>query len=426
MWTKYNLTAEQVQGIANLAKQEQGSIEGARIEVCLMANLLEGSEYYKSKYGTDIYKFVRNSGWFSRAAYWMDNGDAGEGYRRIVRDILIDGKRVAPPYINEHDCFSDIKTATGVSKKTDRSQYHPGATEIRNVYGSEYTFWCFPTSASDPFGYTKKTTFIPTADDIIHKAETYLGMREPSGDDFFISYYNSLTYDHHPLDEKWCAMFVTSIYTLMGATCVPIFDTCTVGREWYIRQGRYMRSKGHGGTYTPKRGDTVFYSSQHLQGLANHVGIVVSCDGNTLRAIEGNHEDAVGYRDISVNDQYIIGYGRVADYLAKDSKGDWDGVDIRTFVEHLYTDELFREGSADEVTAWVNDINAHGRNPEEVQSIFRNSPEGRTAWVNAMYWLILHREAKPEEVTAWVKAMEKGESREGVMKDIQNSPEAKK
>jgi hypothetical protein len=38
--------------------------------------------------------------------------------------------------------------------------------------------------------------------------------------------------------------------------------------------------------------------------------------------------------------------------------------------------------------------------------------------------MILHREPAPEEVKAWTTAMEKGESRESVLRDIRNSPEA--
>lgn len=426
-WNRYRLTASQVQGIANLAKQEQGTVEGARAEVCLMANLLEGSPLYRKKYGDDIYKFVRESGWFSRAAYWMDNGDAGEAYRRAVYAVLVDGKRVVPPYVNEHDCFNDIASAKNNGAEIDklnRAQYRPGVTKIRNDYGSAYTFFCFPTWSSDPFGYTDKKQFVPSADDIINRAETYLGIEEPSGDDYFIRYYNSISEGGYPLDSAWCAIFVSDVYSLMGCSCVPIFAKCTIGREWYIKQGRYMRSKASGGMYTPKRGDTVFYSSYKRQDAANHVGIVVSCDGNYLRAIEGNHHDAVGYRDILLADPYIIGYGRVADFL--NEKGDWNGVDVRKFVSNLYTDELFREGTEDEIVAWVDDIDRNGRNPEQVQEIFRNSPEGRAAWVTMLYGAILHREAKPEELSAWVKAMENGESREGVLRDIMNSPEAQK
>lgn len=429
MWTKYNLTAEQVQGIANLAKQEQGSIEGARCEACLMADLLEGTPKYKATYGTDIYRFVRSSGWFSKAAYWMDHGDAGEGYRKVVRDVLVDGKRTLPPYVNEHDCFADIDTVrNGWSyfSVKDRSRYKPGVTVIRNRYGSEYTFWCFPTWSSDPFGLTKRTDFLPTAQDVINKAVSYLGMSEPSGDDWFIKTYNSIAGTNFGMDVAWCAIFVSVMARLIAVpeSIVPTFADCDEGKAWYLKKQRYMRGKAHGGSYIPKPGDVVFYSSRKTQEDSTHVGYVVSCDGSKLRAIEGNKADAVGYRDISLSDGYIIGYGKTAEYL--NGEEEWSGMNIREYVKNLYVDDLFREPSDAELDSWEKDIQVHGRNPEEVQEIFRDSPEGRQEWVKTMYLRILHREAKPDEVKAWVTAMECGESREEVMRDIQNSPEARK
>lgn len=428
-WTRYNLTESQIQGLANLCLQEQGSIEGARAEACLMANLLEGNKYYHDKYGTDIYSFARNSGWFSRAAYWMDNGTAGAAYRKVVADVLADGKRVYPPYIDEHDSFADISSAknngTEISKK-DRSEYRPGVTQIRNRFGSSYTFHVFPTWTSDPFGYTQKKEFVPTAEDIINRAETYLGMSEPSGDDWFIKTYNSIAGTNFGMDVAWCAIFVSVVARLIAVpeSIVPTFADCDAGKAWYLKKQRYMRGKAHGGSYIPKPGDVVFYSSRKTQEDSTHVGYVVSCDGSKLRAIEGNKSDSVAYRDISLSDGYIIGYGKTAEYL--NGEEDWSGMNIREYVKNLYVDDLFREPSDAELDSWEKDIQVHGRNPEEVQEIFRDSPEGRQEWVKTMYLRILHREAKPDEVKAWVTAMECGESREGVMKDIQNSPEAKK
>ena len=150
MFKKYNLYAEEIKGLANLALQEQGSIDGACAELSLMANLFE----QQSKYGS-LYEYVRKSGWFSRAAHWMDNGGAGATYQLYARYVLCEGLRTLPAHINEHDCFSDIKSIS-TGEVRDRSAYVRDKTVIRNRYGSTYTFYCFPTSGSDPFGYTKE------------------------------------------------------------------------------------------------------------------------------------------------------------------------------------------------------------------------------------------------------------------------------
>lgn len=147
---KYVLTDEEIKGLANLALQEQGSIDGACAELSLMANLFEQQKKYDS-----LYDYVRNGGWFSRAGYWMDNGRAGETYRQYARYVLCNGLRTLPAHINEHDCFSDIASISTGSVR-DRSAYQRDITVIKNRYGSTYTYWCFPTSGSDPFGYTRK------------------------------------------------------------------------------------------------------------------------------------------------------------------------------------------------------------------------------------------------------------------------------
>lgn len=43
-------------------------------------------------------------------------------------------------------------------------------------------------------------------------------------------------------------------------------------------------------------------------GWSDHVGIIVSCDGSTIRVIEANKSNTVGYRDIAVNGKCIRGF----------------------------------------------------------------------------------------------------------------------
>lgn len=150
MFKKYDLSNEEIKGLANLALQEQGSIDGACAEMSLMANQFEQQDKHNT-----LYDYVRKSGWFSLSAHWMDNGSAGSTYQLYARYVLCEGLRTLPAHINEHDCFSDIRSiSTGAVR--DRSAYLRDKTVIKNSYGSTYTFYCFPTSGSDPFGYTAK------------------------------------------------------------------------------------------------------------------------------------------------------------------------------------------------------------------------------------------------------------------------------
>lgn len=154
------MTREQLEQIARLCVQEQGGSEaGVKGEASLMANLAR-------KHGREVYEYVRNSGWFSKAKYWMQYGSATQEQVDWVADVLINGNATLPPYVDEHDCFSDIRSiSTGDVR--DRSAYIKDVTVIRNRYGATYTFYCFLHAHSDPFGYTSKSKekVLPDPDD---------------------------------------------------------------------------------------------------------------------------------------------------------------------------------------------------------------------------------------------------------------------
>ena len=87
--------------------------------------------------------------------------------------------------------------------------------------------------------------------------------------------------------------------------------------ELYKAAGRWQENDG----YTPSAaGDVVFYDWQDNgkgdnTGYSDHVGIVHSVTGNTIKVVEGNKNNAVEYRNLTVNGRYIRGYG-LPDYAS--------------------------------------------------------------------------------------------------------------
>jgi len=151
---KYSLSNSQLTQIARLCVQEQGA-SGAAAEASQMANNYELNGN-KTKYPT-LYDYVRNSGWYYKAAYYMDNGNASSTTIAKVRDVLVNGNRVLPLYVDEHDCIRDIAWIKNNGKEVNKevkSNYIPNVTVIHNKMGSTYTFFCFPAAGCDPFGYT--------------------------------------------------------------------------------------------------------------------------------------------------------------------------------------------------------------------------------------------------------------------------------
>ena len=182
---KYALSDTELVKIARLCVQEQGS-KGAPYEASLMCNLYElhGASY------TSLYNYVRTSGWFYKAVYFMDHGEASDIAVQAVKRVICDGYRLFPRYVDEHDQLSDIEWVKNNGKeidKTDRKQYIPNVTKIKNVMGSKYTFYSFPTPSSDPFGYTNNKyapTQMQTADRLCMCLGNNVNFREGAGTEY--------------------------------------------------------------------------------------------------------------------------------------------------------------------------------------------------------------------------------------------------
>lgn len=161
---------------------------------------------------------------------------------------------------------------------------------------------------------------------VVATAKAWLGCKEADGSHKqIIDVYNS----HKPLargyalkyTDAWCAGFVSAVAIRLGLTDIMPTEV-GVGNmiEMYRKLGRWQESD----SYVPEAGDVIMYAwgdngAGDCTSGASHVGIVVACDGKTVTVIEGNKNDAVGYREIAVNGRYIRGYG-LPDYASKADK----------------------------------------------------------------------------------------------------------
>ena len=158
---------------------------------------------------------------------------------------------------------------------------------------------------------------------IVNRAISYLGCNEADGSHKkIIDLYNT----QNPLpvgykvtySDAWCATFASAVAVAEKLTdIIPTECGCDRHIALFKKIGRWVEDDA----YVPSPGDYIFYDwddsgSGDNTGSADHVGIVVSISGDTIKVIEGNKSDAVGYRNISVNGRYIRGYG-VPDYEGK-------------------------------------------------------------------------------------------------------------
>lgn len=158
---------------------------------------------------------------------------------------------------------------------------------------------------------------------VISIAVSWYGKKEADGSHrSIIDLYNG----HTPLargykvkyTDAWCATYGSAVAIAAGyADIIP--TECGCGQM--IAAFRAMNRWVENDAYIPSPGDYIFYDwddtgAGDCTGWPEHVGIVISVSGDVIKVIEGNKDDAVGYREIKVNGRYIRGYG-VPDYGAK-------------------------------------------------------------------------------------------------------------
>lgn len=156
-------------------------------------------------------------------------------------------------------------------------------------------------------------------DNVINIAYNEIGYKEKSksankdelynktakaGSDNYTKYGLEL-YGFNPI--VWCCCFVSWVANQCGimGSLIPKSMSCTETMNWFKNKGQFKAR----GSYTPQKGDLIFYNWSGKSNPAEHIGIIKSVNGSTLEVIEGNINNAVGIRNISKTKSTIIGYG---------------------------------------------------------------------------------------------------------------------
>lgn len=183
---------------------------------------------------------------------------------------------------------------------------------------------------------------------VVDAAESWVGCKESNGSHKpIIDLYNS----HKPLargykvkyTDPWCATTVSAAAIKANLTnIIPTECSCSA----QIRLLQALGSWEENDAYVPKPGDLIYYDWEDTgkgdnAGAPDHVGIVTACDGKTITVIEGNKNNAVGYRKIPVNGKTIRGFG-VPNYASladkPTQKEPWYQKDMEWVVENDISD----------------------------------------------------------------------------------------
>lgn len=299
---------------------------------------------YTKKVDNGEYKnFVRDSAGYGLAqwTYWMRKqqlhmyslqkkasiGDLEMQLEFLMHELETGYKTVLSTLktANAVQVASDI-VLTGFEKPANQST---SVKKKRAAYGQKY----YDTYAKKVVETAKSSTVVATGGKtmtelevrkkMVNIAASFEGCKESDNSHRkIIDIYNK----HKPLargyrvryTDEWCSTFASAVAIQAGFTdIIPTECGCEKHIELFRKKGCWVEDDA----YTPKIGDYIFYDWDDNgigdnKGHADHVGIVAEVKGKLLKIIEGNMNEAVGYRTISVNGKFIRGYG-VPNYANK-------------------------------------------------------------------------------------------------------------
>lgn len=191
---------------------------------------------------------------------------------------------------------------------------------------------------------------------VVATAKTHYGVKQgTAAHKALVDTYNN----HKPLargykltyTDPWCAGFVSVVSIQCGLTnIIPTEVSCAQQIAKFKIMGRWIEDD----SYKPQAGDVIYYDWSDSgvgdnTAAPDHVGMVVSVTGNTIRVIEGNMSRAVGYRNIQVNGRYIRGYG-VPDYASAVKGASTSAVQPETKTTKIFASpKTYKNGSTEEI-----------------------------------------------------------------------------
>lgn len=216
-----------------------------------------------------------------------------------------------------------LKKATSVKEASDvvLTKYERPEDQSETVktkragFGQTY-YDKYAKAAAAPEPTTQGGNNMSERQKLVSMAASFVGCKESNGSHRkIIEIYNA----HKPLarsyavkyTDAWCATFVSAMAIKCDLTdIIPTECGCGQMIALFQKLGAWQENDA----YTPKPGDIIFYDwddngSGNNTGWSDHVGIVESVSGSTIKVIEGNISNAVGRRSLKVNGRYIRGYG---------------------------------------------------------------------------------------------------------------------
>ena len=152
---------------------------------------------------------------------------------------------------------------------------------------------------------------------IISVGKSYVGTAQGSTNHSeLVSEFNSVKPDGYTLksNDPWCAGGLSAFaIQAFGKTVAKKYFPLSAGCPMMITKAKKLGIWVEADNRVPAIADWILYDWDDSgkgdnTGNPDHVGMVVEVNGSTIKVLECNHHNSVGYREIKVNGRYIRGY----------------------------------------------------------------------------------------------------------------------
>ena len=152
-------------------------------------------------------------------------------------------------------------------------------------------------------------------DEIIRIADQYVGTKEHNRsnvdkdgviESLWEEWEDSRVSDHIGPGYAWCAIFVSAVYAQSGLALDHVHGVGFSYVPFFVKFAKETESFTDDVSLV-KPGDIIFYSERGLD-RPDHIGIVERIEGGWIHTIEGNCNDSVSRRQVTINGNNIVGF----------------------------------------------------------------------------------------------------------------------
>ena len=176
--------------------------------------------------------------------------------------------------------------------------------------------------------------------------------------------------------DSWCAATVSAAFIENDLADIAFIEcSCSKQIELAKKAGRWKEADN----YVPDIGDYMMYDwddngKGDNTGAPEHVGLVVAVNGKTIHVVEGNKNDAVGTRIMSVDGKYIRGYC-LPNFSAKAEKITSESVPTKAQRDKVDPARSFEKSYGKSYTVTASSLNMR-TGPNTTKKIIKVLPKG--------------------------------------------------